>query len=267
MPTSPIDALRARLLTGRLVASTRRVSTLDVPTRAAMWALYESFYLRVDARSFDADLSEKDHVILVRDAGDGSVQGFTTLRVYRHRGPEGPCVIVFSGDTIIAPRYHGQTALQRAFVRYVMATVVREWRLPVYWFLISKGVRTYLLLSRNFLSYWPRHDAPTPPAMRTLIDELANDRFGAAYQRDLGLVRWQPPGPCLAAGVAPLDPQALARPDVRFFLSVNPGAEEGDELCCLGRVDLAMGANYLKRLVKRTIGQGRSGGGGGHAGA
>lgn len=260
MPTSTIDALRSRLLAGRLVASTRRVSTLDAATRDAMWTLYEAFYVRVDAHSFASDLAEKDHVILVRDAGDGSVQGFTTLQVYRHAAPAGPCVIVFSGDTIIAPRYHGQTALQRAFVRYVMATVVREWRLPVYWFLISKGVRTYLLLSRNFLEYWPRHDAPTPPAMRTLIDELARARFGAAYRDDLGLVRWQPPGPCLAEGVAPLDPQALSRPDVRFFRAVNPGADEGDELCCLGRVDLAMGANYLRRLVKRTIARGRSGG-------
>lgn len=220
-----------------------------------MWRLYESCYLRVDAAAFEADLAEKDHVILVRDAGDGSVQGFTTLRVYRHEGPEGPCVIVFSGDTIIAPRYHGQTALQRAFVRYVMATVVRERRLPVYWFLISKGVRTYLLLSRNFLAYWPRHDAPTPAPMRELIDQLAVARFGRAYQRELGLVRWEPPGPCLAEGVAPLDPQALQRPDVRFFLSVNPGADEGDELCCLGKVDLAMGANYLKRLTKRMLGR------------
>ena len=229
------------------------MATLDAATRAAMWRLYEAYYRRVDAAAFEADLTEKDHVILLRDAGDGSVQGFTTLRVYRHAGPEGPCVIVFSGDTIIAPRYHGQTALQRAFLRYVMVTAARAGRLPVYWFLISKGVRTYLLLSRNFLAYWPRHDAPTPSAMRELIDQLALKRFGSAYRQDLGLVRWEPPGPHLADGVAPLDPQALERPDVSFFMSVNPGADEGDELCCLGRVDLAMGANYLKRLMKRTF--------------
>jgi len=252
LPRSIIEVLRARSA-GRLVASTRQVSTLDAATRTAMWTLYEAFYLRVDRRSFESDLAEKDDVILLRDAGDGSVQGFTTLQVCRHLGPAGPCVIVFSGDTIIAPRYHGQTALQRAFFRYVMATVVHAWRLPVYWFLISKGVRTYLLLSRNFLAYWPRHDAATPPSMRALINELAVERFGAAYQEHLGLVRWQPPGPCLAAGVAPLDPHALSRPDVRFFLEVNPGADEGDELCCLGQVDLAMGANYLKRLTQRAL--------------
>ena len=31
------------------------------------------------------------------------------------------------------------------------------------------------------------------------------------------------------------------------------GADDGDELCCVGRVDLAMGANYLRRLARRVV--------------
>jgi hypothetical protein len=266
------------LLSGRLVATTVPVASLDAATREAMWRLYADHYDRVEAGTFFADLDAKDDVILVRDAADDSVQGFTTLQVYPHESAQRRFVIVFSGDTIIAPKYQGQSALQRAFVRYVMGAVLAARGAPVYWYLISKGFKTYLLLSRNFLEYWPRHDQPTPPEVVALQDELGRKRFGRAYrapseataEADLprveasasqrarvGIVRWDPPGPRLKAGVAPIEARALAAADVRFFLAVNPGHEDGDELCCLGRLDLAMGMNYLGRWARRVLGRRR----------
>ena len=78
-----------------------------------MWALYRTYYDRVDeARSF-ADLDDKDDVVLVRDRL-GGLQGFTTLARYRHVVDGRAYPIVFSGDTVIATPFQGQTALQRA---------------------------------------------------------------------------------------------------------------------------------------------------------
>lgn len=240
---------------GTLVAEIVPVRALDGDTREAMWRLYEAHYERTERPRFMADLDEKDDVIVVRDAADRAVQGFTTLKSYPFPIPDGggrEARVVFSGDTIIAPAYQGQTALQRAFVRYVMGVVLRHPRMPVYWFLISKGYKTYLLMSRNFLAYWPRHDRPTPPPAQALLHALAAARFGRDYHPALGIVRFEPPGPRLLAWVAPIEPQALEQPDVRFFLSANPGWADGDELCCVGRVDLAMGLNYLRRLARRV---------------
>jgi len=236
---------------GRLVASTRRVDSLDAATRAAMWELYARYYARVDEARFFADLDEKDDVVIVRDARDRSVQGFTTLRAYTQEVGGRRVRVVFSGDTVIATPYQGQSALQVAFVRYVVGLVVRH-REPVWWFLISKGYKTYLLMSRNFLEYWPRHERATSADGQALIDGLARARFGDAYRPELGVVRFAPPGPRLIAGAAPLDPAAADRPDVRFFFAANPGWEDGDELCCVGRVDLAMALNYLARLAARV---------------
>lgn len=107
---------------GRLRAHTAVVDAIDMATREAMWRLYAAHYERVNEQVFFADLDAKDDAIVVRDAVDGSVQGFTTLAVRPHREGERRFTIVFSGDTIIAPAYQGQSALQRAFVRYVIAT-------------------------------------------------------------------------------------------------------------------------------------------------
>ncbi len=244
---------------GTLVAETRSVASLDAPTRAAMWQLYATYYDRTDPDRFAADLDAKDDVIVVRDAVDRTVQGFTTMCSYPFDIDGRSARVVFSGDTIIAPAYQGQSALQRAFVRYVMGVALRHRGRPVYWFLISKGYKTYLLMSRNFLTYWPRHDHATPPWARDAMHALAAHRFRADYRPELGIVRFDPPGPRLLEWVAPVDAHALAHADVRYFLAANPGWADGDELCCLGRVDLAMALNYVRRLATRVARRALSG--------
>ena len=37
-----------------------------------------------------------------------------------------------------------------------------------------------------------------------------------------------------------VDGKLLRHPDIAFFCDQNPGHEQGDELCCLGRLTLAV---------------------------
>ena len=45
----------------------------------------------------------------------------------------------------------------------------------------------------------------------------------------------------------------LEHPDIRYFLERNPGHAAGDELCCLGRIDLALWSSYMLKLVRRHL--------------
>ena len=234
-------------LRGRLGAETVPITDLDAATRTALWDLYRAHYDRTDEARFFADLDGKHDVILLRDLADQTLVGFSTLHTSKIHG----ALIIFSGDTIIAASYQGQTALQREFVRYILSVTRRARGADVYWFLISKGYKTYLLLSRNFQGYWPRHDRPTPPHIQRLLDATANARFGDAYDPSTGLIRFDPPGPRLNPDVAPL-PADLA-PDVAFFVQKNPDHANGDELCCLGKVDLALGLGYAWRLARKAV--------------
>lgn len=237
-------------LRGRLGAETVPVSSLDAQTRAELWSLYQTYYERTDQARFDADLTEKHDIILLRDLSDGTLAGFSTLHQSQVTQDARRIHVIFSGDTIIAPAYHGQSALQRAFVAYILSVKWRARDEDVYWFLISKGYKTYLLLARNFLCYWPRHDTPTPPAAKSLLDALATSRFGAAYGPETGIVRFDPPGPRLRAEVAPLP--GTPAPDIAFFAATNPGHADGDELCCIGKVDLELGLAYARRLAHKV---------------
>lgn len=239
-----------RHLQGRLGAETAPVHSLDPQTRQGLWALYHDYYERTDSARFYADLDEKHDIILLRDLSDGTLAGFSTLHVSEVELDGRRTHVIFSGDTIIAPAYHGQSALQRAFVAYIFSVKLRAGSEDVYWFLISKGYKTYLLLARNFLCFWPRHDQPTPPEARALLDTLATTRFGAAYDPSTGVVRFDPPGPKLRAEVAPL-PMKPA-PDIAFFDATNPGHADGDELCCIGKVDLELVLAYGRRLATKV---------------
>lgn len=243
--------VRVRAASGRLVAETVSVRRLPEETRDAMWGLFSRYYDGTGRSTFERDLGQKDHVILLRDDGDRSLRGFSTVQTYHRRHEGRDVVAVFSGDTVIEPAYWGQTALQIAFYRYLMRAKLRALSVPVYWFLISKGYRTYLLLSRNFPTYWPRPEAETPPWERSLLDFLATDKFGEAYRPERGVLEFAASPGHLRPEVAPIAPELLGEADVRFFAERNPGHARGDELCCLGRVDLELAVGFFYKQVRR----------------
>jgi hypothetical protein len=220
--------------------------------REAMWELYRQYYSGSSAEKFAKDLDDKQHVILLRDLNDGSLQGFSTLRCYETAIEGRKIAVVYSGDTLVSPRYWGQTALQRAFLKYIVYAKLLHPHIPVYWFLISKGYKTYLLLSRNFPVYWPRHEQPTPSWERAVLDQLCRAKFGERWQPERGILL--PEGERLRRHVAPIDEDVLqGGEDIRFFVQQNPRHAEGEELCCLGLVTPAMWAFYLRRLSLKRV--------------
>lgn len=237
--------------TGTLAARTLAVPALDAATRDRMWSLFQSYYDDVERAAFERDLDEKRHAILLVDAGDGSLQGFSTLTWGRHVHEGRAFHAIFSGDTIVHASYWGQRALQNAFGAYFTRLALRHPFTPTYWFLISKGYKTYLLLTRNFPDHWPRHDHDIPAWERGALDLLARERFGDAWRPDEGVVRFPRPAGRLRNGVAPLDDDALAHADVRFFHEANPGHARGDELACLARVSPAVWLRYVAKHVRR----------------
>jgi hypothetical protein len=220
--------------------------------RERMWTLLDTYYADVDRGRFEADLAPKDHVILLLDRATRAVHGFSTLQVYERHVAGRRVGVLFSGDTIVDPTYWGQTALQRGWLEYAMRSKLRFLGCPLYWFLITKGYKTYLLLTRNFPEHWPRHDRPLTPFARALLDALAAEKFGDEYLPGPGIVRHAVPEGRLREAVAPIDAAHLRHPDIRYFVERNPGHAAGEELCCLGRIDLGLATYYLSKLARRT---------------
>jgi len=244
---------RSALPSGRLEARTVSVKGLAPSIKDGMWSVFNRYYADITRSKFEQDLANKRDVILLIDDGDGSIQGFSTLEIYERKKEGRSFVSVFSGDTVIDGDYWGQSALQREFVRYVIRLKLKNPFRAVYWFLISKGYKTYLLLSRNYWTYWPRWDRLTPDWESSLIADLAQEKYGEAFQANTGILHFENSEGHLKTGVAPIKSQLLKQPDIRFFCDQNPGHAMGDELCCLGKVDALLWLKFSLRLIKKLF--------------
>lgn len=241
----------------RLTHALRRRQDLDERSRARMLELMKLCYDNVDEARFFADLDHKQHVIvLVDDAGE--VQGFSTIRCAAETVDGRPVDLLFSGDTVIHPDHWGAKALQRGFIAFALRHKLRHPLRPLYWLLLSKGYKTYLLLTNNFPSAFPRPGYEPPPAVRALRDRVAAAWWGREYDPTTSILHFEVPRDRVRTGVAPIDPETRERSDVAFFLEKNPRWAEGDELVCMAEIDFGLPFRFAFKQLRRGRGRGGS---------
>jgi len=218
-----------------------------------MYQLMETHYDAVEYHRFATDLVEKDRVILLRNS-EGAIQGFTTIRRYRleHSTMHTPVQVLYSGDTIVDRRHWGSQALAFEWIYQSGRAKAQHPQEPLFWFLISKGPRTYRYLSAFSLSYWPHHAVRTPKQVSELMHTLAIQRFGSDYSAAEGVVRFPTSHGHLRRELAHVDAAERRRPEIDFFVRANPGYVRGDELVCLTELT----ATNLKPLSRRIFEKG-----------
>ena len=222
-----------------------------------MYALLQRYFSGTTRARFEADLREKESVILLRDAMSGQIQGFSTLMRLRARIDEEEIVAFFSGDTIIDREYWGETVLSRIWGQTVFAEadriVAERPGTAVYWFLICSGYKTWRFLPVFFQKFYPNADGPTPPHFQRILDTLGACKFGDEYLTGSGIVRFRAASP-LRHGVADLTEERLRDPHIAFFARMNPGHAEGDELACLAELSRANLTRAAQRMMAHPRG-------------
>lgn len=231
-----------------LVASFVAPSELGASERAAMLGLMDAVYEGVSATAFEADLDAKDACLLLRTPR-GALAGFSTQRFVTVEVAGRPVRGVFSGDTVIAPEHWGSPALFQAFARRYIV----ERDEPVWWFLISKGHRTYRMLTTFFTEFWPNRRAATPAAARAIMDAYATALYPDDYNRATGVLEYHHAKDRLRPGVAGISERELRLPDVAFFAERNPGWAEGHDLVCLAELTPS---NLKPRMRPLLLGEG-----------
>lgn len=223
---------------------------LGTRTREEMFALHSRHFANVSRGKFLADLDEKEWIILLRDA-DGRTAGFSTQQLLAEIPGTGGARFLFSGDTIVAPEHWNTPYLAGCFGHLMLRLIREHPRTPLYWFLISKGFRTYRFLPVFFARFWPDPRSPAPPGGAELLRTVAAWKFGACYDAADGLVK-DAAGDRLAAPLAAV-PEAKRRdPHTRFFLERNPQYALGHELACLAPITTANFTAPARRVIAHT---------------
>jgi hypothetical protein len=226
----PTIAAPAESLTGRLVSR----ASLSAEQVGEMHELLDAHFDGVSFDVFEKDLGEKNWVILLED-GMGGIRGFSTLLLYRTAFEEHPISVLYSGDTIVDPDYWGSAVLPRTWIQSVNRLRSRHPGDRLFWLLISSGYRTYRFLPLFWKAFHPRHDSSTPAETRRLMNQIASERFGDAYDPADGVVRFPRPQ-VLREELLAIPPGKLEDPHIAFFAERNPGYVHGDELVCLTEI-------------------------------
>ena len=232
LPTSRSPRFESPRLSADVIPR-ERITRSD---REEMYQLLEAYYQNTSVQQFAHDLAEKDTVILLRDPEDARVVGFSTLMKIEITIENRNVIGFFSGDTIIAREHWGSSLLARLWATTVFreADRIRQHSPDtlVYWFLISAGYKTWRYLPTFFVAYAPHPDLRQSPFDRQVLQTLATKKFGDDYHAEAGIVRFRRANP-LRPGVAEVTERRLRDPLVEFFVRMNPGHGQGDELACL----------------------------------
>ncbi len=220
---------------GRLRSECLGVAELSAEERRSMFEVFSRHYDCVSWLQFQRDLDAKDCVIVLRTES-GRICGFSTQQLLRTSIDGIPVRAVYSGDTIIDRAYWGEQEMGKAWCRYVARVYTESPEIRLFWFLISKGYRTYLYLPLFFHDFYPRWNAPTPEYEQRVLDRLASSKFPREYDPETGLILFPQSQGQLNGKLAAVPPRRLLQPDVKYFLERNPKFGSGVELACLAEI-------------------------------
>ncbi len=234
-----------------LVSETLRVKKIKRSDVERMYLLFSEYYDNHTLQTFEHDLFEKDHVILLRDKKNNELQGFSTLLRVPLKKLGKKVIGVYSGDTVVRKDYWGSSVLGITFLKYLWKLKVKSPGTAVYWFLISKGYKTYLLMAKNFSIYYPRYDQETPSEYKRLMDEFYSSKFKENYESETGLITFEGHACALKHNVSDITSDLLTEPRIAFFQQQNPKWADGQELTCIAKMTFWMPFKYaLKKTFK-----------------
>jgi hypothetical protein len=253
VPPTSISPLFNRVAGRSLAGSVVPRASLDAVERDRMYALLSAYFAGTRRSQFDADLAEKESVVLLRDQNTDEIQGFSTFMRIEIPVHDRDIVAFFSGDTIVAAQYWGESILSRLWSQTVFAEadriLARRPSTRVFWFLICSGYKTFRFLPVFFRQFYPNPESQTPDDVQRILDALGTAKFGHGYDPASGIVRLEHAAP-LRHGVADITEQRLRDPLVAFFTSKNPGHTRGDELGCITEI----ARSNLTRAGERMVG-------------
>lgn len=212
-----------------------------------MFRLMDLFYSHMEYSLFVKDLSDKDYCILLEKQG-GELAGFSTQKLLSFPVSGHTVHGVFSGDTIIHKDDWGSPELFLVFARFFFNYAGRYDHF--YWFLISKGYKTYKLLPAFFREFYPNFRMETPVPIKNLMDAFGELLYPEEYDKTLGVVSYGKVKDTLRPGVADITANRRRDRDILFFTERNPSYLLGDDLVCIA--DLKR-ENLRKGVAERLL--------------
>jgi hypothetical protein len=229
----------------------RKVSSLLLTEWDEIWNLSQK-YNEMDRVYFEKSIRCSQNIILIYEQKRRNLVGMAALEIYPYEHKNKKVLVIFTGGVILEPNYRGKSILQVCAVQHFLKARLFYPGLPCYWFFSSMSYKSYLLLSKNFVKYWPNPDCPTHSQIEDLMEGLAIRHYGALWNADKKVVhlgkfrRFRP-------WVAPIDSTHQEDRWVQFYLEKNPNYKEADALLCLAPLTFENWRKLFVKMIQRQF--------------
>ena len=215
-----------------------------------MYYLMQENYDFVELGRFKSDLYKKDLVGILIDS-DNFIQGFTTFSLNPCEYENSDFNILFSGDTVISSSYTGSQELAKGWCKTAGYFLAKNPHKKLFWYLMSKGYRTYLYLPFFFNNYYPSISKEYSSEYYRIANRVSSYLFGNNWHPQEGVIKFDSSlGQIKKVHVE--KSFSKSNRHVKFFISKNPGFINGEELVCVTEISVDNLKRYAKDLVKSS---------------
>lgn len=233
--------------TGPLKTDYRAPGSLDAAERDELWTFISRF-ADYDRTTWEHRLLTCEEIFLGRDRR-GTLQAFGAINVLLTTWQGRTHGLLFTSVTAVDPAYRGSNLYQWVGLRCLLRFRLRHPLMPLYWFFWAGNYKSYLLMARNCLTYWPHPDQPWPARERHLVGQAMDRLVGDGWDRErVVLLRYNR----FKEGHVAREVPGATDPDIRFFASLNPEQHLGDALVCLAPMSWQNWLSAIVRMVGRA---------------
>lgn len=233
-----------------LISTISKLEKITDAQKDEMFLLYNNYFINTDKKTFLMDMNEKDWVIILRDKN--KIVGFSTHKLIQLPVNNINRFFLFSGDTIIDKPYWLTSSLAGSFGHILLRLITQYKNIPLYWFLISKGYRTYRFLPVYFKFFYPICNTETPLEYAKLMQAVSIFKFNKAFNPETGIISFGGQKDRLSPEMCNIPESKIKDPHVQFFLKKNPNYFLGDELACIADISQDNLNEYAWRVIKNS---------------
>ncbi|XP_065889419.1 uncharacterized protein [Dysidea avara] len=206
----------------------------------------------VSIQIFHKILLQYTYAALFRDKVDGSLRGMTLLGFDRDMVEGRKCTVMKVGLVLFKNAYHGGPLLILLTTYHLLKEMILHPFTPLFMIGKSFSYKSYLILTNNFQSFYPRYDKETPEWEKSIMNNFGKsfETMSDTYDPTTGVIKREKSK--LKEHVAFISEQDLENPHIRYFQHLNPEWSKGHCLVCMSRISWTDVYNVIFKIIKRT---------------
>ena len=198
------------------------------------------------------DLSKRERLAVFASPNQSEIAGISTYDIVKENFEGRDAVMIFSGNTWVHPDWRGRNLTTWFGLSTFLRVRLSYPFTPIYLFFGSSNYKSYLFISRNLKTYWPRRDRSTPEWESRYIQHLAQRVYNATICPET-LVWKEGARRSFTQSDTGAGERAATDPDIQYYVSTNPGYVHGERLMCLAPLSLSNIVVGLWSILTRSV--------------